>query len=213
MAARALSGLPQRDRQYRSSGPSVFVSIVGAPRQSILRPSRIEDPEFRRELEKRALFDDPSIFDTREGIEPSIEDHSLRLHQPHQSIALSEEGSLLVSLSLPRSDRVLSALIEEDVAYAISKALRFAGQVLDVIDPTERLSHIAVAVGIDNSGGGEWRTRAQQERNPNSMRMMSDDSLVQVTLSPPDRSRASLRQNHSEMSQDLTVLLRRHFQT
>ena len=170
----ALLRLPQRDRHHRSAGPSIFVSIVGSPRQSILRPSKIEDPEFRRELEKRALFDDPSIFDTREGIEPWIEDHSLRLHQTNQSIVLSEEGSLLLSLSLPRSDRVLSALIEEDIIEAISKALRFGAHILDAIDPTERLSHIAVAVGLDNSGGGEWRIRAQHERNQNSMRMMSD---------------------------------------
>jgi hypothetical protein len=213
MASRALSRLPERDRHYRTSDPALLVSVVGAPRQSILRPAKIEDAKFQRELQKRALFDDPTIFDTREGINISIEEHSLKLHQDHQSIMLSEEADLLLSLSLQRSERGFSAVIEEDVSQAISRALKFSSQLLDTIDSTERLSRVAVAVAISNSSGGEWRTRAQHERNPTSMRIISDDSFVRVTLSPPDRSRASFRQNHSEMTQDLTVLLRRHFQT
>jgi hypothetical protein len=213
MASRALSALPQEDRHFRSSEPTLSISIVGAPRQSIFRPSKIEDPQFQRELQKLALFGDPTIFDTREGIDVSVEHHSLKLRQPHQSISLSEEGSLVLSLSLPQSERGFPALIEEDIAEAIFKALKFSGELLDGFDSTERLSRVAAAVALNNSRGVEWRTRAEHEKNPSSMRMMDSDTVARLTLSPPDRSRASFRQSYREMSDDFTVLLRRQFQS
>lgn len=214
MASRAIAGLPRIDRHHHSSDASMFLSVVGAPRQTILRPSQIEDSCFQRDLQQRALFGSPSLFDTREGIEISIRDHALRLRQTHQSIVLSEDGSLLLESALPHSESGLSAVIEEDVHAAILRTLTFSGGLLDALDSTEKLSRLAVALALRNSGGGEWRTRTEHQQNPNSMRMSlgHDDTIPRVTLSPPDRARAAFRQTYTEMAEDLMVLLRRHFQ-
>ncbi len=211
MASRAIAGLPRIDRHHDAS---MFLSVVGAPRQTILRPSQIEDSCFQRDLQQRALFGSPSLFDTREGIEISIRDHALRLRQAHQSIVLSEDGSLLLESALPHSESGLSAVIEEDVHAAILRTLTFSGGLLDALDSTEKLSRLAVALALRNSGGGEWRTRTEHQQNPNSMRMSlgHDDTIPRVTLSPPDRARAAFRQTYTEMAEDLMVLLRRHFQ-
>lgn len=214
MASRAIARLPKREHQYRASDPSIMLSLVGAPRQTILRPSQIEDCRFQRDLQQRAFFGEPSLFDTSEGIDVGIEDHGLRLRQTRQFIALSEDGSLLLGLGLQQPERGLSAVIEEDVREAVLKALLFCGGLLDRLDPTEKLSRLAVALALSNSGGGEWRARSEHRQNPSSMRLSlrHDDSIARVMLSPPDRARAAFRQTYSEMAEDLTILLRRHFQ-
>lgn len=73
MASRALMGLPTHDRRSLGASQLVSVSVIGAPRQPILRPSEIEDTRFQRELQQRALFGEPVVFDTSEGIDASIE--------------------------------------------------------------------------------------------------------------------------------------------
>lgn len=214
MQTRALGVLPPESRHHSSHGASLAVSIVGAPRQSILRPSEIEAPSLARRLGQQALYGEPSIFDTHQGIDDRIEGHTLTLKQERGYLSLGEDGSFLLVLPLARPERGgLDVMIEEEVTEKLVDALRFLSQVLDSIDSTERLSSVAIAAGILDPAQGEWRTRAEHERSPNSMQMsrMWDDSPVRAVLSPANRSRAALRQQFEVMAQDLTVLLRRFF--
>jgi hypothetical protein len=212
---RALSGLPDDDRYRTSSRAAVALSVVGAPRQSILRPSELEASSFHRQLEQQALFGNPSIFETREGTDAGIEGHTLTLKQDNAYLTLAEDSSHLLVLPLSREERRgLDAIIEEDVVDRIRTGLQFSSQLLSTIDQTERLSSVGIAVGILNPGHGEWRTRAEHERKPNSMQMSRmDESPVRAVLSPAHRSRAAFRQQPEVIAQDLAVLLRRFFRS
>ncbi len=210
MEARALALLPTESRHRSSARTSLAIAIVGAPRQSILRPSEIEDARLGRRLQQQALFGEPSIFDTSEGTEIRVDGHNLTLSQSNARLTLREDGSLLFVLPLPEPGG-LSVMIEEDVAEKLLAALIFASQVLESVDPTQRLSSVAVVVSVLNPSDGEWRTRAEHDRRPNSMQMSRfwDDTPVRAALTPVNRSRAALRQQADVMAQDFTVLLRR----
>jgi uncharacterized protein DUF4062 len=193
MAARALEALPQDDRRFVSSRTALAISIVGSPNMSILRPSELEDENFHSRLKQQALFGDPHIFETSEGTEAEVEGHKLILKQDSRQLSVAEDGSLVLLLPLPQApDRFLSAIIHEDVTETLIKALGFAAQLLQSIDPTEKLSSVAVAVGLLGSNHGAWKTRAEQARNPNTQTMsrMSDEP-VRTVLQPPHRLRAA----------------------
>jgi hypothetical protein len=184
--------LPEDDRAFDSSRTSLAISVVGGPHQAILRPSELEDATFQRKLEKDALFGEPSIFSTSEGTETSIQGSSLTLTQKSGHISLSEDGSLLVILALRDSRGMMDAIIAEDVTEALLKGLSFSEQLLRAVDPTERLSSIVIAVALLNVQYASWKTRKERERDHDSRRIsrMFDNSPIQVTLSPPNRSRA-----------------------
>jgi hypothetical protein len=213
LKARALALLPADDRRYGSSKTSLAISIVGGPHQAILRPTELEDADFQRKLAKEALFGDQNIFNTSEGTETSIEGSSLTLTQESGHISLAEDGSLLIVLTLPGSRGMMHAIIEEDVTAMLLRCLGFSEELLRTVDPTERLSSIVIATALLNVQYGPWRTRKEQKKNPDSgtMSRMFNDDAIQVTLTPPVRSRASLRQQLKIIAEDLTVLLRRHF--
>ena len=101
-------------------------------------------------------------------------------------------------------------MIEEDVHQQIMAALRFAAWLLNRIDPTQRLSHIAIAARIAASDYAGWRTRQQQEANPRrtSLGHRGNADTEPVQISKP---RAALRLDAGPMSEDLLVLLRRHW--
>lgn len=102
-------------------------------------------------------------------------------------------------------------MIEEDVQDAVAKILAFGVHLLDHVDPTEKLSHVAFAAAVLDSGYRAWRTRSEHNRSRNSITMTGSfrDDTPRVTLSPPHRSRASFRQQHQEIATDIVVLLRR----
>src|SRR5205807_2460178 len=171
MGGRALASLPEQDRRYSRSRPSIGIAVVGAPRQTVLRPSELEAPPFQRELIKRGLFGEPSIFSTGEGTEAKIEDHAVVLSQEKSSFSIAEDGSLRFSVALPQLERSLPVILHEDVFELVSTILRFSAQVLDLVDSTERLSHIALAATVIESGYLAWRTRREHQQSPNSVSM------------------------------------------
>jgi hypothetical protein len=102
-------------------------------------------------------------------------------------------------------------LIEEDVRERIDESLRFAGWVLDTIDPLRRISDVVPVVAISDSGASGWKTRAEHAATPNQMtmgRLMGRDPEP-VHLSPARRHRAALTHEAGAIADDLTVLLRR----
>jgi uncharacterized protein DUF4062 len=213
LGRRALTLLPQEERGYSSgAGPTVALSMVGAPRQSIIRPSELEAEGFQRDLKQRSLFGKPNIFSTDHGIRSSLDQHALVLSQAHSSLRLDQEGSVTLVLELPSPDRGLPAIIEEDVQSFLKLGMEFSIQILETIDPKERISHIGIAAALLHASYSGWRTRREHQRSPNAMTIahQSHDSLSPgVVPSPPHRSRSALRQQYKTLAEDLTVLLRR----
>ena len=194
------------------------VSVAGGPAQAVLRPSEMEDTELHRSLRLGALDGPQALFDPATGTAVGMEGDTLRIvhgdrYGSNQWVSLTGFGDVVVSQKLERSDRsnMMVAIIEEDVTATVARALRFAGWTLDKIDPSSRLTHIAIAAQVV---GGEylgWRSRAEDAANPRTatMRMGASNAPAYVHLSPAHKVRAALRTDIGRISADLTVLIRR----
>jgi len=100
-------------------------------------------------------------------------------------------------------------LIEEDVREVLVRSLRLAVQILDHVDPTERLTRVAPVAATPGGGHMGWQTRAQAAASGGSIRIAMTGGEEAVHLSPPDRARAALTFEAESIAQDLTILLRR----
>jgi hypothetical protein len=195
------------------SDTSLAVAIACGPRQAVLRPTELEDRQLALDLMQAALFGDAALLDAADGTSTHVRGATLFIEQVRGRIGISAEGSILVVRPAHRNhgwDAGLSAVIEEDVTEDLVLALRFADQVLERIDPTSRLTHIAPAVALLRRAFSAWRTRAEHAANRNSMTVNvsgRDDAFAELT--PPARPRPALRHQATELAQDLTALLRR----
>jgi hypothetical protein len=89
----------------------------------------------------------------------------------------------------------------------LAAAMTFGAWLLDKIDPTQRLAHVALAASIEASDHMGWRTQAEQDASPNSGTMRMGNG--QRPISSTDRPRAALRFQATEIAEDLMVPLRR----
>jgi hypothetical protein len=120
-------------------------------------------------------------------------------------------------MPLPKSnDRNfgISAIIEEDVRDLLKRGLGYAEWALGEIDPTQRLTHLAIAVTVGSAGGQTWRTRRQHAASPDRMTMrMNNDEPAPVMLSPAVRPRTALRFDVDRIVDDFVTLLARYYRT
>jgi hypothetical protein len=215
-AASAL--LPNAHRSSDSSSPMLHVGIVSGPIQRVLRPAELEAPALVDSLHQQALFGVPRLFEREKGIETDIEGTALFLQQEGGArVQLDEFGSLLLRLPLKRSEGgsrsrfgAMLAVIEEDVVRELGAAIAYATFVLDRIDSTQRLTHVALAASIEANDYLGWRTQAEQEASPNSGTMhMGRDQ--QRPVAKVDRSRPALRFEANALAEDIMVSLRRQW--
>jgi len=216
MLARAVEMVPRENRNFiRRAGPLLHLAVVGGPAQTILRPVEIEEPEFARGLLREATYGANSVFDSAHGSERTFENGALELTQETgAAIEIDERGSVRISVPIAGGTGMIGTLVEENVAAAVSRALAHAAEILLRIDETERLSRIVVAAGIASNGVMGWRTRREDEANPNSMTvssMFDRGDHEPVHFQPPDRARAALAFDQSRMTDDLLTLLRRQW--
>lgn len=218
VSAAALGLLPKIRQNRQSSSPTLHVGIAAGPIQRLLRPAELEAANLADAIHQQALFVEPKLFSKSKGVEQRIEGSALVLEQESGAkIELAEDGSLLLSLPLePTDGRRLNgfggfAIIEEDVLRELAAALAFAAWLLEKIDPTHRVTHVALAASIEASDYMGWRTQAEQDANPNSgtMRMGNAKQPVSSTGCP----RAALRFKAIELAEDLMVPLRRQLKT
>lgn len=191
---------------------SLVVVVASGPRQAVVRPTELEDRQLARDLMEAALFGDAALLDAADGTSSRVHGAALMIEQARARIALDAEGSIVVVRPTRRNrawDGGLSAIIEEDVMQDVELALRFAHHLLERIDPTHRLTHVAPVAALLRGGYSAWRTRAEHVASPNSMTMnMSGRDDAVATLTPPTRPRPALRHQVTELAQDLTTLLR-----
>ena len=212
---RARSRLPSQ-RQHSSS--RLHVIVTGGPRRELVRPSKLDDPAFRKPIIQQALFGPEPVFDLEQATRPLLKRGQLRLEQDGAAIVLAEDGTVVVSVPAVRPDREsplgLSVLIEEDIRRALAAALRFIGWLLDEVDSPRRLSHIIVLAAIEGGPMLGWRTRAEHAANPGQVTMsMRQHDLVTVPEEPAVRPRAQLIAKRDGLVEDLVTRFRREFAT
>jgi hypothetical protein len=215
MLARAVEMIPKENRNFMGrGGPLLHLAVAGGPAQAILRPVEIEKPEFAREMLREATFGPSSVFDPAFGSERKFGNGALELTQETGAgIVVDERGSVRVSTTIAGGSGMMGALIEENVAAALTRVLTHSSEILARIDETERLSRIVVAADIGSNGVMGWRTRTEDEANPNSMTMsmFQNGERDPVHFTPPDRARAALSFDRERMAEDLLTLLRRQW--
>lgn len=215
LSAAAVALLPNARHNSHAASPTLHVVLVGGPIQRLLRPAELEAPDLADAIHQRALFVEPKLFSKSKGVESSINGSALALEQERGAqIQLGEDGSLSLQLPLDRTEGGrgngfgMFAIIQEDVLRELAAALSFGAWLLDKIDPTQRITHVALAALIEASDHMGWRTQAEQDASPNSgtMRMASRQ---QPPTTSTDRPRAALRFQAAELAEDLMVSLRR----
>ncbi|MBL0292013.1 MAG: hypothetical protein IPQ15_15575 [Betaproteobacteria bacterium] len=120
-------------------------------------------------MHKQALFGEPGVFDGTKGVDIGINDAALVLAQVGGArIQVDEHGSLVMRLPLERVEqRARSgfgglAIIEEVVVRQLTVAIAYADWLFERIDPTQRLTHMAISAsieakrlpGVEDSGRG-----------------------------------------------------------
>jgi hypothetical protein len=186
---------------------------VGGPVQSILRPSEIEKPQLAEELLQAALFGHNRIFSTDIGSKKAIEGDSLLLQQEERTriIKLDPQGSLVFRLRIDQS-RTGFVVIKEQLERQIIGAIKYAAWALDKIDPTQRLTHIAIATSFSEGENILIRTQAEDDASPNSFNLgfgHGRRNSQPVCLKPAHRPRAALNHEAENLAEDLVTLLKR----
>lgn len=211
LLVQAKAQIPDESRGFSQSGVSVLVSIAGGPTQAILRPSEIESADLSSEIMKEALFGKRPLFDPKRGSDSEINDHALVVFQDDHSsfVRVTGQGDILIKLPLATT-RGNFVVIEEMAAAGIQRALEYGSWLLDHLDPTNRLSHVAVAVALRGSDAVVWRTQDEHRQSPDSYSFGHHQRDPKpVYLSPPHRTRAALAMGAEPLATDLITLLRR----
>lgn len=216
MLTRATGMLPESDRYrgYYQDGMKLVVAIAAGPRQTILRPSEIERPDFADKIAQMALFGPTKMFELSKATSKSVKGDALIVAQDKGAeLQIDPTGSLRFILPLPREGHG-PIVIEEEVQSQLAAALSFTAGLLDQIDPTQKLTHVVVAATLDAHDSVVWRTRAENEKNPNSYSLgIQQPDRKSVSLNPPQHPRAALQHQTSRLVEDLTTLLRRSFKS
>jgi hypothetical protein len=201
--------VPQDSGAWRTS---LSVVVVGAPRQQAIRPSELEAPELEEKLLQMAMFGRNRVLDRKSGSESEVREHALRLKQEVGEVLLDELGTIRVIQSAQSDEGghdYLPVLIEEQILERIAAALRFAGEVLDEVDPNRRLSSVAPMASLLGAGHLGWQTRQQRAKGGSVSMGMSGRGAISAKLNPITRHRAALTQQSEVLADDLMVLLRR----
>jgi hypothetical protein len=137
-----------------------------------------------------------------------------RMDDPNIAFPIFEKAQELgvnligVHKGVPLGRSGIPSLVEEDVRDRIANAIRYAGWVLDRIDPIRRLSRVAIACRLDGVGYLPWGTRAEVAASPNQASMGFPGR--EAADSPPVvLPRAALLMDVARRAEDITVRLRR----
>lgn len=213
LVTRAAALLP-RWPSYAAGTPLLHVVVAGAPAQQLLRPGNLDDPALHSAMEQKALYGQHPVLDRGQGVQTGVSGITLTVRQANAEITLDEQGS--IRITRPGRDargRGLSSagipsLIEEDIRGRVAAAIHYAGWLLDRVDPTRRLSRVALACRLDGVGYMTWRTRQEEAASPNSA-TMNLSGLESADSPPVVLPRAALVFDAANQADDITVRLRR----
>jgi hypothetical protein len=212
---RSVELLPSDSR--RSGAPLLTLAVVGGPSQQVLRPAELENTALADAIHQCALFGNSQVFDQSHGVKREIEGDALTLSQERgdRKVVLHQSGEIMLqtAAAVPsdegRSSAGLPVLIEERVRLQVISAIALVATILEQVDPTQRLTHLAISIRIVGGDYYMWRTMAEHRASPNSGSMGSVDSdrnPVQFFI-----RRAALSFDTSTLVEDAVVLLRRQW--
>lgn len=217
LQATAEAMLADRHRGGTQGPNRLQIALAAGPRRRTLRAAELESETFSEALHQQAMFGAPRLFERSVGVTTRMEGDALVLEQERgASLGLDEWGDLLISLPLERQashssgfDGVMLGIVEESVVRELGNSIAFATWTLDKIDPTQRLTHVALAARIEASNFMAWRTKAEGDANPHS-------GTMRMTPAPEkpvcvDRPRGALKFDASRIAEDLLVPLRRQW--
>lgn len=212
----AINRIPDEPHGYVRSGHELILSIASGPRQPVLRPSQIDKKTLHETVLQAALFGPQKIFTPDRPNVVQIKDDQLFItHGENSRVVMSGEGDILLQLTIKQASGGIGGMvvIEEHVTETMVAALRYAAWLLDHVDQTQRLTHVALAATISNNDHLVWRSVTEQRDNPDSYSMgFGHKNREPVHLSPPSRPRPALVHQQTELVEDLVTLLRRQFQ-
>jgi hypothetical protein len=145
---------------------------------------------------------------------PAVRGTTLLIGQANAQISLDEQGNVRISRparDMSREARALGgipSLVEEDVRDRVADGIRYAGWLLNRIDPTNRLSRVALASRLEGIGYLPWRTRAEVATSPNAA-SMNPSAPEAAEAQPVVLPRAALLFDTAKLAEDITVRLRR----
>ena len=213
MQARAAALLPPTNRGgFSYNGPVLTLAVVGGPRQRLVRPIEIEDRALGESMRQAALFGETRLYDGTKGVVSGVDGAALNLTEERGgSVHLEEDGSVRVSGALSGSTRQpgVYAIADEDVHTFLTSALTYAAWLLERIDATQRVTHVAVAVSLAGAEHMPWMTRAEIAASNGSYSMgMGSAQKTPVHAAMP---RSAFRLDRTHLVDDLLVPLRRQW--
>jgi hypothetical protein len=104
---------------------------------------------------------------------------------------------------------MMPELIYEVVQEHFAGAVDYASWVFDLIDPTQRLTHVAIAANLTSADHMAWRTQRESDENPTRMSLGRGNRQHAPVQS--SQTRAALRVNAGHIVEDLVVPLRRQW--
>jgi hypothetical protein len=130
------------------------------------------------------------------------------------AVHLDGQGNLIIQLPLSDASHGM-VIIEENVVDVLASALRYAVAVLDRIDPTQRITHVALAATLSGRGDhAVWRTQREQDESPNSYSMgFGHNERKPVHLTLAVHPRAALEHQAAPLVEDIVTLLRREWRS
>lgn len=216
MVSRAADLAPTHSRFYVSYLPSLTITVVGGPAQTVLRAAELEDPALEIDLQRGAMFGGSPVFDRSERTDSRQEGRTLVLAQEKASLLVDQQGSMRVTqpaaAEVPGDYSMSMVLIEEQLQERAARGLRFAGWVMDRVDPRRRLSDVLVIAHLTGAGMRGWRRLEEHQRNTSgtvAVGGMGVEDPVEVHLDPAVRRRAALSYDTEGMAREITVLFRR----
>jgi hypothetical protein len=222
LVARAQSLLPRQERNDTES--RLVVAIAAGPDQAVLRPAQLDARELLDAVGQRLLFSSNGLFPRERGIRHRITGTSLHFEQDTRRgegsrLSLHTNGDLVLDIAMHRDGSAHAGfpmLIEEDVQHLLAECVATAVWCLDHIDPTQRLSHLALAAQVQGGAAMGWRTRQQHLASPNSFQgghLFGHDETrdAPVTLPQPHFPRQALAVHSQQFVEDLVALFSRRW--
>ncbi len=114
----------------QGGGARLAVAVAGGPHQQVLRPVELEQADLPRDIQREALFGEHPVLDPGEGTSTTIQGGALMLGQANASLIIDQAGSMCVVQAARRDTdpfrTALPALLEEDLAASLARAVRFS---------------------------------------------------------------------------------------
>jgi hypothetical protein len=136
----------------------------------------------------------------------------LTLRQPIRRVSLRQNGAIVIhqaATTLASRPGGFAAIIEEDLQATLQRTIRFAGWLLDHVDPVLRVTDVVPAAALPGAEYTAWMTRAEAASSGSRYQMEGTLNSPVVLLTPRRRPRQALIQQADVLAEDFVVLLRR----